>query len=186
MYVFFVIIFAIISLVYSFMQLKKIMYIKYKQRVFDSTPKANFAMLGLYVKFKGRVNSIERYRLKMPQENRESAVFTIFEIFAQWKVKRKKPQSGFETVNKPFLHTITPTVITLLEENRKVKIRIVEPYKKESIIEIHERKKSLPKPLFPVTEDEKYENYVHKKGDIVTVYGRLSEENGELIIQIHR
>jgi hypothetical protein len=177
-----------ISIIGNFILIYK-SYKKYKR--FSATPYFNEALVGLYVKFMGKVVSSNRF--KRPRTQKEAA-FYQFHVLGYRKIKRKKPESGYHEVPTN-LYSESSGEFILQDEKSKQKVSValdIPKLEKASMIDIKEEKLESKTLLdgYEYENGKLSKNYIRfeytsnylKQYNSVTVYGRVIKKNDRYII----
>jgi len=168
---------ALINLYTAFIFLKKSV-------LFYKTPFYNKALVGVYVKFYGKV--LEHNKLKTPIHTRNCESYR-FKVTARWDVKAPKPSKGYVTEIKPLGKGNSEEPFLMSGNNKEVFIdssiipsNFARFNLKQEVID-----QGMPLAGFPsapkYTTYRYINNYV-EAGDTFTVYGRLIEKDGKFII----
>lgn len=161
-------------------------YFFYKKSLFFyKTPYYNKALLGMYVKFLGKIDAYNK--LKDPISN-GIYEFYKFKIKALWSVKAQSPSKGYITETKPLGMGHSRKPFKVSDSTRSILVDSEIPDGKIGKYRIKTRTTDSSTPIEGYPSAEKYETYRHinnflEAGDLVTIYGRLiQKEDGTHII----
>lgn len=158
---------------------------------FKHTPYFNEALVGCYVKFRGKVISPELHQCPL---SRKEVAFYHFYILGYRKHKRKKPQKGTHEVSTA-LYSQTTGLFELLDtHNRKIAVSLDTSPRVDSNTILTIQSDTLPSTTllegYPYQQDkftksfERYEHtaYTLKQHTLVTVYGRLIHKENRYLL----
>ncbi|MCI5121044.1 MAG: hypothetical protein D3908_07635, partial [Candidatus Electrothrix sp. AUS4] len=97
----------------------------FKRRAWMAENPAPFSpdLIDCYVRFKGKI--VEGLTHRLPLSNKECAYYSAL-VAAEWEVKKKKPNKGWETVRKPLFREQSSEELELADRDHRVYIKTEE------------------------------------------------------------
>jgi len=172
---------SIIIFIHLFAILK---YYRFSKKL-DKTPFYNRALVGMYVKFKGKIKSVNN--LKVPITDTDCEFFR-FKVTGFRSVKIKSPGKGYETIVKPLYREVSEEPFLLTDNNQEVWVASsVNKADAGSAFKINKEITSSVQPKEGYPSEAMYSNYDYEAeylsaDDNITVYGKLIQKDDKFII----